>query len=75
MDGRVVERNQDPERMGRWSSLNIQVKGSEILFITAYRPCRSQINLDANTAYVQQWRAIGKETTRIDPRSKMMNDL
>lgn len=67
---RVIEKKEDPEKLVRWSTIKIQ------LFITVYRACRSQVNLDINTAYAQQWREItGKGSTRVDPREKTIINL
>ena len=72
---RIVEKEEDPIRLGRWSSIKIQIKGIEIVFITAYRPCKSQINTKVITSYAQQWRELVGEKIRVDPRSKMLEDL
>lgn len=71
----VLEKNEDPERLGRWSSLKIQIKAREKSFIMAYMPCRPQINLEVITAYAQQRRELtNKGNATVDPRSRMIDD-
>lgn len=63
----------DLENMGRWSTHRIQVKGTGLSFITAYRVCRTLVDLECNTAYSQQWRAWIMKT--VDSRDKNLKDL
>lgn len=65
-----------PERLGRWINQSIQIKGTEITFITAYRVCKTHINLETNMAYAQQWKEMAtKNHKKIDPRVKTIHDL
>jgi hypothetical protein len=73
---RVNSKSGDPENMGRWSTLRIQVKGTVISVITAYRVCRTPVNLESNTAYSQQWRDWKMKTDKkVDPKERTLKDL
>ena len=62
--------------MGRWSTLRIQIKGTVISIITAYRACKTPVTLESNTAYAQQWREWAKKThKKVDPRERTLKDL
>ena len=73
---RVNSKSGDPENTGRWSTLRIQVKGTVISVITAYRVCRTPVNLESNTAYSQQWRAWKMKTDKkAYPKERTLKDL
>lgn len=66
---RVNCKGADQEKMGRWSILRIQVKGTAISFVTALRVCNTPVYLDSNTAYSRQWRKWAMKTDKkVDPR-------
>jgi hypothetical protein len=73
---RISKREEDPAKLGRWSSIRIQLKGIEINFITAYRVNKSNINLENNTAYAQQWKEMTyRGIKNADPRKQTIDDL
>ena len=55
---RISKKEEDPAKLGRWSSLRIQLKGIEINFITAYWVNKSHISLETTMAYAQQWKEM-----------------
>ena len=65
---RIASREEDPDRLGRWSCLRIQIKGTVISIITAYRVCKTKVNLETNTAYAQQWKELtAKSSKKVNP--------
>jgi ribonuclease HI len=73
---RIISREEDPEKLGRWSCLRVQIKGTVMSMITVYRVCKTNVNLESNTAYSQQWKELVTNTSkRIDPREKTLLDL
>lgn len=73
---RMVGKEEDPEGLGRWSTLRIKIKGTVISMITAYRVCKTRVNLDINTAYSQQWKEMTTRTCKnINIRAKTLMDL
>ena len=73
---RIASREEDPDRLGRWSCLRIQIKGTVISIITAYRVCKTKVNLETNTAYAQQWKELtAKSSKKVNPREKTLTDL
>lgn len=72
---RVVSNYEDPDRLGRWSCVRMQVKGIVISFVTAYRMCKTKVSLETNTAYAQQWKELTAASSRkVDPRQKTLVD-
>ena len=73
---RVVSKEEDPERLSRWSCIRKQIKGSVISLITAYSVCKTKVNLETNTAYSQQWKELTAESSKkVNPRDKTLVDL
>lgn len=73
---RVVGKDEDPEKLGRWSTLRIQIKSAVISMITAYWICKIRVNLDTNTSYSQQWKEIATRISKkVDLRVKTLIDL
>lgn len=71
----MVGKEEDPERLGRWNTLRIQITGTVISVITAYRVCKTQINLEISTAYVEQPKEMATRTCRmVDPWVKFLVD-
>lgn len=68
---RVTRKDGNPKRLGRWSTLCIQIKGTRTVFITAYQVCKAHVNLETNTAYAQEWKElILRSSTNAYPRGK-----
>lgn len=57
---REIEKRQDTSVMGRWTYSMIALKGVKITFVLAYRVCKQTMDLDKNTAYMQQWRVLAE---------------
>ena len=75
-ESRVNSKSGDPENMGRWSTLRIQIKGTVLSVITVYRVCKTPVTLESNTAYSQQWREWKTKTDKkVDPRERTLHDL
>jgi hypothetical protein len=73
---RVISKDEDPQKLGRWSTIKIRLRGTEIAFITVYRVCKTQVNLDTNTSYSQQWKELASRADpNPDPRKSTLQDL
>jgi hypothetical protein len=52
---RITKKEEDPDKLGRWCSISLQLNEAEVTFITAYRVGKAKIDID-NKAYTQQWK-------------------
>lgn len=56
--------------------MRLQIKGTVISDITAYRVCKTKVNLETNTAFSQQWKELTAITSKkVNPREKTLIDL
>jgi len=80
---RVIESEEDPFGLGRWSSLTIRGRGNiRILLVTAYRVCKQTVqSVGPKTPTAQQFRRLSeqfREAERTDdpiPRHQFIVDL
>jgi hypothetical protein len=70
---RVSEMGRDNKGLGRWSYIKISSKKSNLIIITAYRPCKSYGPL---TAWMQQWSLLREKGIKHpDPIKIFYEDL
>jgi hypothetical protein len=60
---RISEMGQDKCKLGRWSYVKLSSKKSNLIIITAYRPCKSN---GPTTTWMQQWTLL-RESGLIAP--------
>ena len=72
--GRLCHHHTDS--LGRWSVQTLRLRNNKKLaIITAYRPCKMQINAGSNTVVTQQWKQLRKKNISQHPRSRFLYDL
>jgi exonuclease III len=70
---RITEMGQDRWKLGRWSYIRISSKKSNLIIITAYRPCKTSGPM---TAWMQQWTILRESGMAApDPVKSFYQDL
>lgn len=62
--------------MGRWRTVRVQIKGTILLVIPAYRVNKTKANKDANAVYAPWWKAMAMNSAKkANPRERTLRDL
>ena len=69
---KVLSTERDSSGLGRWCSVQYQLKASKVWVMVVYRPC---VSLGPDTVYQQNIRRLSLDEDRLPPRESLLRDL
>ena len=69
---KVLSTEMDSSGLGRWCSVQYQLKASKVWVMVVYRPC---VSFGPDTVYQQHIRRLNLDEERLPPREALLRDL